>query len=326
MTGAPDISVLVPTFRRRDAVLRLLDGLRRQTLDPARFEAIVVIDGAHDGTQEALDALDTPFALHRRWQENTGLSGARNAAAAMATGRVLLLLDDDMVPEPELLAGHLARHEDSERCCVIGPSPLELEAAQAPIARDVAREFDEHHRRLAEHPDDPDTFDFYGGNFSVGREIFDAVGGFGTGFAGYGWEDVDFMLRVREAGGDLRYSPTAVAVQSYDKDVAAVARDAVQEGRNAAVLVARHPQVWAELRRVKGAGAGAPWGPIRAALIALTRRVPHTRDAIVAVTQGLERIRFPRMTLWYRLVLEYCFWLGAGDTLDHPPAAPRDDA
>lgn len=325
MSDAPDISVLVPTYRRRDAVLRLLDGLRRQTLDPARFEAVVVVDGARDGTQEALAALDTPFALRAHWQENTGLSGARNTAAGLAHGRVLLLLDDDMVPEPGLLAGHLARHDDTGRCCVLGPSPLERTAAQSPIARDVAREFDEHHRRLAERPDDPEWFDFYGGNFSVGRPVFDAVGGFGTGFAGYGWEDVDFMLRVREAGGTVRYGPAAVAIQSYDKDVAAVARDAVQEGANAAVLVARHPQVWAELRRVKRADAGPPWGPARAALIALTRRVPRTREAVVALTLGLERVRFPRMTLWYRLVLEYCFWLGAGDTLDRPPAA-RDDA
>jgi glycosyltransferase involved in cell wall biosynthesis len=320
MSGARDISVLVPTYRRRDAVLRLLEGLRRQTLDPSRFEAVVVIDGTHDGTEEALSALDTPFALLWRWQENTGISGARNAAAALAGGRVLLLLDDDMLPEPGLLAGHLARHEGAARCCVIGASPLELLPGQSPIARDVAREFDEHHRRLAERPDDPETFDLYGGNFSVSRGIFGDVGGFGTGFDGYGWEDVDFMLRVREAGGVLRYSPSAVAVQSYDKDVAAVARDAVQEGTNAAVLVARHPQAWAELRRVKRAVAPGPWRVTRTALIAITRRAPRTFDALVSMTRWLERARFPRMTLCYRLLLEYCFWLGAGDTLERRPA------
>ena len=53
---APALSVLVPTYNRRDALGRLLASLAGQTLPPSDFEVVVVDDGSTDGTADRLRA------------------------------------------------------------------------------------------------------------------------------------------------------------------------------------------------------------------------------------------------------------------------------
>jgi GT2 family glycosyltransferase len=57
MTGTPTLSVVIPTYRRRDSVARVLDALTRQTVPPEEFELIVSIDGSEDGTRELVGLL-----------------------------------------------------------------------------------------------------------------------------------------------------------------------------------------------------------------------------------------------------------------------------
>src|SRR5581483_738976 len=48
----PDISVVVPTFRRSAGLARLADALEAQTLDHARFEVVIVADCSPDVTDD----------------------------------------------------------------------------------------------------------------------------------------------------------------------------------------------------------------------------------------------------------------------------------
>ena len=99
----PRVSVVIPTYRRRDALLRLLTALERQSLPASDFEVIVVVDGSDDGSREAAEALSTPYALRVCWQENRGRSAARNVGLEAARGELVVMLDDDMEPAPDLL-------------------------------------------------------------------------------------------------------------------------------------------------------------------------------------------------------------------------------
>ena len=68
-------SVIIPTHDRRHLVLRLLSALARQRVEPGAFEVIVVVDGASDGTAEALRSEHWPFPL--RVVEQPRWSGSR---------------------------------------------------------------------------------------------------------------------------------------------------------------------------------------------------------------------------------------------------------
>lgn len=86
----PRISVVVPTFNRREFLAEALASVVAQTVPVA--EIVVVDDGSTDGTAESLAAFPGLTCLR---QENRGIGAARNAGAARTSGEYLAFLDDD---------------------------------------------------------------------------------------------------------------------------------------------------------------------------------------------------------------------------------------
>src|SRR5690606_32398296 len=145
---APAASVIVPTYRRRASVLRLCEALAKQTLPPERYELIVSIDGSEDGTREALEALHPPYALSVLWQPNRGRAAALNAGIRCARGMLVVLLDDDMEPAPELLQAHIRAHADGTPRGVMGAVPVHIDAGAPPAKRYIGEKFNRHLENL----------------------------------------------------------------------------------------------------------------------------------------------------------------------------------
>jgi 4,4'-diaponeurosporenoate glycosyltransferase len=99
---APQISVVVPARDEAHALPTLLAGLARQTRAPA--EVVVVDDDSTDGTGAVARAggarVVMPAAVPDGW---TGKAWACDRGVAAATGEVLVFLDADTDPGPELL-------------------------------------------------------------------------------------------------------------------------------------------------------------------------------------------------------------------------------
>src|SRR5258708_28534326 len=120
--SGPMVSVAIPTHNRRESLLRVLDALAGQTVGPDLFEAVVVCDGCSDDTADACARLITPYRLTVLEDAHAvGPAAARNKAVAAATGSVIVFLDDDVVPDPNLIAEHLRMHEQDQMAAVIGP-------------------------------------------------------------------------------------------------------------------------------------------------------------------------------------------------------------
>ena len=198
--GAPRHSVVVPTYQRRDLVVETVRALMAQEVPP--LEVIVVVDGSTDGTADALRRLHAPFSLVVLEQPNRGLAQARNRGAAAARGDLLLFLDDDMLAAPDLLVRVRAAH-DRGADAVTGhiPTAPGTEMFRLPGAVDWAEQRRE--RLLAAEGPLP-VGDVLGGQLSVRREVFDALGGFDdrrfTVGGSYGGEDGDFARRLIAGG------------------------------------------------------------------------------------------------------------------------------
>src|SRR3712207_6423264 len=121
MSVRPRVSVVIPTYNRRD---RLERAVRPLLSDPGTHEVVVVVDGSRDGSYELLcDLAREDSRVKALFIENRGAMGARYAAAERATGDVLLILDDDEVAAPGLVTGHAAHHLENEPIIVVGYTP-----------------------------------------------------------------------------------------------------------------------------------------------------------------------------------------------------------
>jgi len=310
MAEAPQVSVVIPTHQRREALRRVLESLAAQTLDSEAYEVVVAVDGSTDGTLEMLGAFPPPLRLRWVSPPGRGRAGACNAAVAAAQGEVTVILDDDMRCVPEFVERHRDDHPAGSRRCVLGAVPVELGEDSPHAARYVKEKFDRHLARLPDPAHLALPRSFYTGNASLRTEVMREVGGFDDSFGIYGNEDVELALRLRAAGVELGYDPEALAYQSYEKDLGGLQRDTMAKGRTTVQLARRHPEVFGDLRLAEPDESSRPWLAARALLLGLARRLPVLRGAAFALCSLLERLGGWRFPLFYRPVLDYAFWAG----------------
>src|SRR6267143_1280624 len=87
----PLISVIIPTYNRERFVIKAIDSILNQTVKD--YEIIVIDDGSTDGTRTALEAYSKK--IRYIYQENAGVSSARNAGIKKAQGEWMAFLDSD---------------------------------------------------------------------------------------------------------------------------------------------------------------------------------------------------------------------------------------
>lgn len=197
-------SVVVPSRGGATRLPVLLEALAKQTHPD--WEAIVVVDGDVDGSEEMLGRYTHLPLRVIVLPTNRGRVTALNTGFAAATGEVLIRADDDFEPSPGHVAAHVAAHELAE--CGATGQPLNI-APENAYMRAYGHRADELGRAAAYAADPQDRWRFWGGNTSVTRAVFDRVGGFDDRYQGYGWEDVDFGYRVHRLGIPIVMLPAA---------------------------------------------------------------------------------------------------------------------
>tara|TARA_B100000519_G_scaffold107364_1_gene93040 strand:- start:164 stop:991 length:828 start_codon:yes stop_codon:yes gene_type:complete len=86
-----NISVIIPTFNRKETLKRSIQSVAMQSYTP--YEIIVIDDGSDDGTKEWLK--DNFPNVKYIYQMNSGVSSARNKGIKFARGDWIALLDSD---------------------------------------------------------------------------------------------------------------------------------------------------------------------------------------------------------------------------------------
>ncbi|HEU4588076.1 MAG TPA: glycosyltransferase family 2 protein [Gemmatimonadales bacterium] len=311
MTARPQVSVVIPTYQRRESVLRALAALGRQTLPADAYEVIVVVDGSTDGTAAAVRRLAVPYALSVVEGPNRGRAGACNAGIRAAAGDVVVLLDDDMEAAPGFIAAHRQAHEGSTERAVVGAAPIVVGPSSPPFVRYMADGFRGRLARLSQ-PGYQLTFrDAYTGNFSTRREVLLRVGGFDDAFRVYGHEDYELALRLQRAGVQLVYRADACAHQHYEKTFASFARDGIARGRTAVLFAAKHPDIVDRLKLAEFHRETRTWRAMRGLLLGLDRVTDRVPTWVGAAVERLERRGPARLHRYYTMAIDYFYWHGA---------------
>lgn len=270
------LSVIIPTHNRRASLKRLLDALQTQSYPSDQIEVIVVADGCKDDTIAFLQSYTAPFRLCYLEQSGQGAASARNQGAAIASGELLLFLDDDVQPVSGLVEAHLQAHQQPQQV-VIGYLPPRLQSDTSFFHIRLRSWWEEKFQTLAEEGHRFSYDDLLSGNFSVSADLFRQVGGFDPMFKCR--EDYELGMRLIQTGAQFTFAREALG---YHCDEVTDLTRSLQRKRNEAradVQFGRcHPELMYKLRLSWYAN---PQSWFDAVLVWLTFFVPGFTDLVV---------------------------------------------
>jgi GT2 family glycosyltransferase len=280
------VSVVVPTYNRREDLWQTLTSLAEQSYGSSQYEVIVADDGSTDGTGEMVQSLETPYSLVYAWQTNRGRCAARNLGIGRAKGELILFLDGDMIATPDLVAEHVRSHLARNRVLVRGKTPLWMSQPMTLFEENsLARWCD------VEHLVEAEGYLPFGQantqNLSIKREHLAEIGNFDEVLdVGYAWDDTELAYRAHKAGLRLFYNPAAIAyhndrVRTLEKQCGRIRL----ASRNVPLLFQMHPELQGQLRRYVDKVPIA-WGRDPAGLVA--RKVARHALATAPLLGGLK--------------------------------------
>lgn len=241
-TPVPGISVVIPTYNRRERLERVLQSLAKQDIDEP-FEVIVASDGSTDGTDEYLVGGGIPLAVVALAQANSGPAAARNLGVDRAQGDLVVFIDDDVVAHPGLLRAHRDAHRRlGDRLVVIGPMLDPPDHAMSPWVSWEQEMLAKQYTAMDRGEYTATARQFYTGNASLLRRHLREVGGFDPAFRRA--EDVELAFRLDDLGLEFHYEPDAIGLHYAERSYDAWRQTAYDYGRNDIVFARDLGRAW----------------------------------------------------------------------------------
>ena len=204
------LSVIIPTFRRKERLRGLLRAIVKQVVD-ATYEVIVIDDGG-GGLDSLVKEFEGLLPLRFLAQANSGPAQARNNGARVARGQRLVFIDDDCVPEPDWLQQIALAHAEIPDAAIGGTTVNLLSENSFSAASQLLIDFLYLYFQLEEGR--KDAF-LTTNNASVPRERFWEIGGFDVGFERAAGEDREFFDRWRFLGDRIVFRPQIVVGHTH---------------------------------------------------------------------------------------------------------------
>ena len=184
------ISVIIPVHNGGAKFRRCLTGVAACQI--AASELIVVVDGA--GSEDITTARN--FGAHVLQTSTTnGPAAARNLGAIHATGDILIFLDADVVPAPDVLTKVAAAFDRQPDLAALFGS-----YDDAPAESNFFSQYKNLLHHFTHQSGREEAFTFWAGCGAMRREIFLAVGGFdAVAYRRPSIEDIELGYRLRSA-------------------------------------------------------------------------------------------------------------------------------
>jgi len=225
------LSIVVPTYRRRELLGRCLAALAGQDLDADRYEIVVADDAASEDTRTQVVGLAARVPV--RYVAVRGIHGpaaARNAGWTAAVGDVIAFTDDDTIPDAGWAAAGLGAFErNPELAAVTGRTEVPLPPAPTDYQRNESG--------LA-------TAEFITANCFVRRTVLESLGGFDERFTAAWREDSDLHFALLERGWPILKVPTAAVMHPIRPAQWGICLRMQRKSRFEALLFKKHPELY----------------------------------------------------------------------------------
>jgi GT2 family glycosyltransferase len=154
---------------------------------------------------------------------------ARNLGVQQARGQIIVFVDDDVLPLPQLIAEHVATHAANADPVVVGPLSPPRDFPRPSWIRWEEELLQEHYRDMlaGKYPCTPRQF--FSANVSLSKARFLDAGGFDPTFLR--GEDLELALRLRDRGATLIFNPRADVMHYASRSFESWCRTPYQYGR-----------------------------------------------------------------------------------------------
>lgn len=192
-------SVVIPTYHRNEMLADCLNGIHPEVQQLGEEYEVIVTDDGRKTTAEQLLKRQYPWA---KWVQGPkdGPAKNRNNGARNASGDWIVFLDDDCLPDATLLKAYreaIAKH----------PA---INVFEGKIYADREQQrFDE------ESPINLSGGKLWSCNFCVRKSEFERLQGFDEGFPFATMEDIDFKIRLKEAGNEIIFLEAAAVCHPW---------------------------------------------------------------------------------------------------------------
>jgi glycosyltransferase involved in cell wall biosynthesis len=236
---AASISVAMSTYNRVGSLAIVLPAL---LADPGTAELVVVSNGSSDGTAEYLTELAAREPkLHPIILAAPGLGriGGRRTAIEATTGSIVLIVDDDVLATPGLVAGHARRHADHDGpLVVVGYMPTSIPDKPKPGSFSRVMYACSYNKNVEIWEKEPDRLliEIWGGNISYPRDLYLEIDAARYWPANSYLDDKFYGIMISRRSIPAVFDRSLRAAHLYSRDLPASLEDWRLQGRDWIIL------------------------------------------------------------------------------------------
>src|SRR5438132_2289991 len=241
-----DLSVVIPTYNGASLLIKLVDAWGEVDQDTKyKYELIFSDDGSSDDTVTTLKQQGKGLPIVTLENEHGGAARARNAAIRRAQGERILMLGDDIFPNPQLVNRHVElSRQFGPDTAILGDikwhPELKLNYLMHHITEVGHEQFSLNAFQSGQYVD---FRHFYTSNISIDRQfLLSEPGLFDERFSKVNFEDAELGYRLANRGVHIRFEPEAWVYHYHDYTAEAFCSRQRIAGEMAVVLVKLHPE------------------------------------------------------------------------------------
>jgi len=227
MNSPPELSVIIPTHKRAKILEQCLKHLEDQTI-AGKLEVIVVSDGHDEETAELFEKTDWNIPVEYMEISKAQQGVARNCGVGGAHAPTCLFIGDDIFLEKDACEAHLVIHSFAESdefahhgiTAVLGYTTWDPDLKITPVMRWLEKSgWQFGYPSIKSYamkflPKKTQHRYTYTSQLSLPTAVVKDVP-FSEDVSLYGWEDIEWGIRLRDAGVRLFYNDTAKAFHHH---------------------------------------------------------------------------------------------------------------